>query len=287
MVIPAKRPVWIAFGGALVFHLLLLSLQANRQPGPGILRMWLIDALAPIEKVARIAVDGVWGVWDGYVALINVRAENVRLHAVNDALHIENNRMAEAGREAERLRALVDLAESGLGKTLAARVIGRDPSRSQQTLTIDKGQTHGIAVNDPVIAPEGVVGRVVALGRFSSVVQLLTDAQSAIGVLVDRSRVQAVFKGTGNSEIELDYIDNDNEIEMGDALLTSGLDGLYPKGIPVGTATFVGPRQGLFRVVRARPLVDVGRLEEVLVIVEPPVEPDTPEPSSTSSIPSD
>ena len=287
MISPAKRPVVLTFAGALIFHLLILSLQANHHPGPGVARMWLIDLLAPLEKLADVGADSVSGIWDGYVALLNVRSDNTRLTADNASLRMENTRLSEAGREAERLRKLLDLAGSGIGKTVVARVIGRDPSRSQQTITIDKGQSQGIAVNAPAISPEGVVGRVISIGRHSAVVQLLNDAQSAVGVLVQRSRVQAVFKGTGEREIELDYIDNDNEIQVGDELLTSGLDGLYPKGLAVGAVTLVDPRRGLFRVVRARPHVDVGKLEEVLVLIEPAARPDVAPSKPSATLPSD
>jgi rod shape-determining protein MreC len=200
---------------------------------------------------------------------------------------MENRRLAEAEREATRLQGLVDLAKPGLGKTVVARVIGRDPSRSEQTLTIGKGESQGIKMNAPVISPDGAVGRVIAVGRLSAVVQLLSDPQSAVGVLVQRSRVQAVFRGTGTREIELDYIDNDNEVEVGDELITSGLDGLYPKGLPVGAVTVVDPRRGLFRVVRSRLHVDVGRLEEVLVLIEPAMLPEPPKPDLSSTLPSD
>lgn len=287
MVLPTKKPVLIVLGGALVFNLLILSLQANHHPGPGVARTWLIDALVPIEKVAAIAVDGVWGIWDGYLALLNVRAENQRLQADNATLQMENRRLSEAEREAERLRALMDLTKPGSGKTVVARVIGRDPSRSEQTLTIGKGESQGIRMNAPVISPDGVVGRVIAVGRLSALVQLLSDPQSAVGVLVKRTRVQAVFKGTGAREIELDYIDNDNEVEVGDELITSGLDGLYPKGLPVGTVSVVDPRRGLFRVVRSKLHVDIGRLEEVLVLVEPAAPPPPPKPNLSLTLPSD
>jgi rod shape-determining protein MreC len=287
MVSPTKRPVLIALGGALVFNLLLLSLQANHYAGPGAARTWMMDILAPIEKVADIGVDGVWGVWEGYVALLNVRAENQKLQADNATLQMENRRLVEADREAERLRELTNLAKPALGKSVFARVIGRDPSRSEQTITIGKGDSEGIKVNAPVISPEGVVGRVIAVGRLSALVQLLSDPQSAVGVLVQRSRVQAVFRGNGSREIELDYIDNDNEVEVGDELITSGLDGLYPKGLPVGAITVVDPRRGLFRVVRSRLHVDLGRLEEVLVLLEPVVQPEAPKPNLSSTLPSD
>ena len=286
MVLPAKRPVWIALGSAMVFHLLLLSLQANQKPGPGFLRLWLLDVLVPLERLADYGVRGVYGVWDGYFALIGVREENQRLVAENNKLKTELRSKEEAIKEAERLRQLYGLSETGIGKFVVARVVGRDPSLSLQTITIDRGLTMGVKVNASVVTPDGVVGRVMSVGNFSAVVQLVTDAQSYVSSMMKDTRVQAVLKGTGGSDLELDYIDNDSDVAEGNELLTSGLDQVHPKGLPVARVTSVGPRRGLFKTVVARPIADLRRLEEVLIIVEPgtpPPEPDAepvPTPSS-------
>src|SRR5688572_22725380 len=133
MVPVAKRPGWITLGSALVFHVLLLSLQTNQHGGPGFMRMWLLDTLVPAEKLVDSGVQGVWGVWNGYIALIGVRDDNHKLQVENDRLQMRIQEQDEAIREAQRLRAFLDLPESGIGKMVAARVIGRDPSRSLLT----------------------------------------------------------------------------------------------------------------------------------------------------------
>jgi rod shape-determining protein MreC len=284
MVLPAKRPVWIALGSAMVFHLLLLSLQANQKPGPGFLRMLLLDGLVPLERLADYGVRGVYGVWDGYIALIHVREENQRLVTENNKLKAELRSKDEAIKEAERLRQLYGLSDTAIGKFVVARVIGRDPSLSLQTITIDRGTTMGVKVNASVVTPDGVVGRVMSVGNFSAVVQLITDAQSYVSSMVKDTRVQAVLKGTGGSDLELDYIDNDSHIVEGNELITSGLDQIHPKGQPVARVISVGPRRGLFKVVVARPIAEMRRLEEVLIIVEPgtpPPEPQDAEPISS------
>jgi rod shape-determining protein MreC len=281
MVLSVRKQVLIALAGALVFHILILSLQANQKPGPGVARVWLLDALVPMEMLVDRGVEGVWSLWDGYVALLHVREENQNLKAENEKLRMDVARRDEDTREATRLRSLLSLADSGLGKTVAARVIGRDPSRTPQTVTIDRGTSHGVMQNAAVITPDGVVGRVIAASRFFAVVQLITDAQSKTGALLRESRVQAVFRGSGGGELELDYIDNDSEIVEGNELVTSGLDQIYPKGLPLGVITSVGPRKGLFKVVRARPHAVMGRLEEVLVIIEAA----QPEPEPQEAVP--
>jgi rod shape-determining protein MreC len=278
MVHPAKRPVWIALASAMVFHILLLSLQANNRPGPGFMRLWLLDGLVPLERLADYGVRGVYGFWSGYINLIHVRADNQRLLAENNRLKMQLQSNDEALKEAGRLRQLYGLSETGIGKPVVARVIGRDPSLSLQTVTIDRGLASGVKLNASVITPDGVVGRVMSVGNLSAVVQLVTDTQSSTAVMLRDTRVQAVFKGSGRSDLELDYIDSDSDIAEGNELITSGLDRIHPKGLPVATIASVGPRRGLFKVVLARPNADMRRLEEVLVLVDPPAfEPEQPQ----------
>lgn len=287
MVLPAKRPLWIALGSTMVFHILLLSLQANHRPGPGFMRLWLLEGLVPLEKLADYGVRSVRGFWDGYIALLNVRDDNVRLQEENDRLKMQLRSNDEAVKEAERLRRLYGLSDTGIEKFVVARVIGRDPSRSLQTVTIDKGLTRGVKQNASVVTPDGIVGRVMSVGNSSAVVLLITDSQSEIAGLLRDTRVQTMFKGTGGRDLELSYIENDSDIAEGNELIASGLDRIHPKGFPIATVTSVGPRRGLYKVVLARPIVDMRRLEEVFVITELPSPAPEPLENSSSPIPSD
>lgn len=249
------------------------------------MRTWLLDALVPAEKLVDSGVQGVWGVWSGYIALIGVREENHKLQVDNDSLRMRIQTQDEQIREAQRLRAFLGLTESGIGKMVAARVIGRDPSRSLLTVTIDKGQADGVKPNASVITPAGVVGRVISAGRGSSLVQLITDAQSEVAALLRESRAQALFKGTGGRDLELNYIEpDDGGIAVGDELVTSGLDQIHPKGLPLATITSIGPQGEFFRQILARPHADLSRLEEVFVVTEP-AKPATEPPSSPKSSP--
>jgi rod shape-determining protein MreC len=268
MVLPAKRPVWIALGSNLVFQLLLLSLHANQRPGPGFLRLWLLDGLVPLERLVDYGVRGVRGVWDGYIALVHVREDNQRLLAENDRLKMQLRSNDEALKEADRLRQLYGLSDTGIGKFIVARVVGRDPSLSLQTVTIDRGLASGVKLNASVITPDGVVGRVMSVGNLSAVVQLITDAQSETAAMLRESRVQAIFKGTGGRDLELDYIESDSDIVEGNELITSGLDRIHPKGLPIAKVISVNPSPGLFKIVLARPMADMRRLEEVLILPE-------------------
>jgi rod shape-determining protein MreC len=269
MVSASKRPGWIALAAVLVFNLLLLSLQTNQYGTPGFMRQVLLDILVPGETLVDQGLQAVWGVWDGYFALIGVKDENHRLQAENNQLKMQIQEQDEAIREAARLRSFMGLSESGIGKTVAARVVGRDTSRSLHTVTIDKGQSDGVRINHSVITPDGVVGRVLSAATRSAIVQLITDTQSEVAAMLRESRVQALFKGTGGRDLELDYIEDDYGIEVGAEIITSGLDQIHPKGLPLATISAVGQKGEHFRLMQARPRVDFSRLEDVLVVIEP------------------
>jgi rod shape-determining protein MreC len=274
----SKKPVLVALAVALVIHTGLISLQGRRRIDTSFVRVWVMDSLAPVEKLADWSLYGVRSVWNRYFALIGVYDENQRLRRENGELRMQIAQQSEAVLEAERIRRLVDLQESGFRKSVVARVIGRVPAHNQ-TVTIDKGTAHGLTPDSAVITPAGVVGRVIHSSNFFSIVQLIVDSQAAVGVMLQSTRRQGILRGTGGRNLELDYIDDDNELKEGDTFLTSGEDRVYPKGFPVGVITTIGPRQGLFKAVQVRPSADLGRLEEVIAITERPVIIDSPQPA--------
>jgi rod shape-determining protein MreC len=228
-----------------------------------------MDSLAPAEKLVDRALYGVVHVWDRYFALVGLHDENQRLLAKIDELQMQIQKQREDVLEAQRLRELAGLDDPAFGKTVVARVIGSDTARNQ-TVTLDKGLSHGVREDSAVITPAGVVGRVIHSSNFFSIVQLVTDSQSAIGVLLQSSRILGVIKGTGERDLELEYIEDDNELKEGELFVTSGQDRIYPKGLPVGVIVSIGARRGLFRSVQIRPTAELGRLEEVICIIERP-----------------
>lgn len=270
MVVVSRKPIWITLGVVLVIHALLISFQAGRRVDTSFVRIWILDSLAPMEKLVDTALHGVTHVWGRYFALIGIYGQNQKLKSQVDELRMLLSRQREEVLEAQRLRALLSLQDTDIGKTVVARVIGSDPARANRTVTIDKGRSHGVQRDSAVITPDGVVGRVIEPSNFFSIVQLVLDSQSAVGVIVRSTRRQGILRGTGGRELELDYIDDDNDLMENDEFITSGMDRVYPKGLPVGVIVSVGPRRGLFKTVRIRPKADFGRLEEVLCIVERP-----------------
>lgn len=267
-VIDSKKPAWITLAVALVFNTLLLSVQTSKHFDTSFVRVWLLASLGPFEKLVDAGVEGVENIWTGYVSLIHVHRDNEKLLAENGQLRMEMSQQSEDSLELARLRQLMNLRATPIGKTVVARVIGKDPSQGGQNMTIDKGIKSGIGRDATIITSDGVVGRVISASDYFSVVQLIIDSQSAVGFIVRSSRRLGILKGTGSAELEMVFIDDDNDIKQGDELITSGQDQIYPKGIPLGVVLSVGPRQGNFKVVRIRPSVNFGRLEEVLCMTD-------------------
>jgi len=284
IVIASKKPVWIALTVALVVHTGLISLQGRRRIDTSFIRVWIIDSLAPLEKIADRSFSGVRQSWDRYIALIGVHDENERLKRENDELRLLVVQQREAILEAERIRVLAGFQHSGIENPILARVIARDPARSQ-TITIDKGTMHGLKTDTAVFTPSGIVGRVIHSSNYFSIVQLIIDSQSAVGVMLQSSRRQGIVKGNGGPDLDLDYIDDDSDLKEGDTFLTSGGDRIYPKGLPVGIITSIGPRRGLLKTIEVRPSADLGRLEEVLCITQQHENADVPDPTEGQPVP--
>ncbi len=229
--------------------------------------VWLAT---PVEKVVAWGVTGFVRGWNGYVAL---RGSHERANALTGrvvALELERQQLLSARGEAERLQRLLSFAElSGERRYLGARVIGiRLGTVGRQLLTVDRGSDDGVAPMMPVVVAEGVVGRVHAVAGRTADVLVLTDLNSSIAVRVERTRARANVRGMGKPDLaRLDYALRTEDVIEGDPLVTSGTDGVYPRGLPVGKVTQLDRRQhGLFQDARVVPAVDVTRLEEVLVL---------------------
>jgi rod shape-determining protein MreC len=284
IVAASKRPTWIALAVALVIQTGLISIQARRRINTSFVRVWIIDSLAPVEKLVDRSTYGVLYVWDSYIALIGVHKENQSLKHQIDDLQMQLQQNHEDVLELQRLNGLLSFPVTNVGKTVVARVIGRDPARSQ-TVTIDKGAAHGVKPDSAVITPAGVVGRVIHTSNFFSIVQLVVDSQSAVGVMLESTRRQGIVRGTGGRDLDLDYIDDDNDLKQGDIFLTSGLDRIYPKGLPLGVILSIGPRRGLLKTVQIRPSADLGRLEEVICVIQQTQNSDVTDPAQGVSNP--
>jgi len=246
---------------------MLVTLPTEGSARAGLVRTLVLDGLAPIEKLVDVSIHGVGSVWSDYFALLDTRRENEELQAENDELRMALDRNRADVDEAGRLRELFDLVSRITGERVAARVIARDATVSRQAIIIDKGTVHDIHVNAAVVTPNGVVGRVIHAANLSSLVQLISDPDSAVGVIVESSRVQGIVRGWDNLSLRLEHVDESLVIEPGDMLITSGTDQIYPKGWPFGQVVELGEVEDMMKTASIRPAADLGRLEEVLCLI--------------------
>lgn len=261
----------LVLGLVALLLLLLLLLPAQTQGlllqlgGPlGQVLSW------PIEAFSHVT-GSLGELWDGYVSLRTVHDDNKQLQRENELLREENNRLREGAAVGQRLAALLQFKEQELFHSVAARVIGKDATNWYQAILLDKGETQGVQVEMGVITPSGVVGRVVKTTPSTSVVLLLTDPNNALAGLVQRTRDEGIVEGTAQRGIRMKYIPLLSTVRDGDWIVTSGLVGGFPRGLPVGTVTKIEKEEGdLFQIAQVEAAVDFSKLEEVLVITKLP-----------------
>ena len=267
-----QRPAYL-FAAVTVGHIVLISAQVNSDRGLPVLEAITFGAFAEVQRGVSSVVVGVRTSWSDYLALQTVRSENERLRQEVSHMQIELQQERALAQQARTLGQLLDLRSRAKLATAAAGVIAGSASPDFRTLTIDKGTADGLGPDMAVIAPAGVVGRVIAPGARAAKVQLLVDRNAAAGALVERSRAQGVVEGTG-VELRLNYVSGTADVTVGDVVVTSGIDGIYPKGFVVGQIESVERASGAFGAIRLRPAVDFSSLEGVLVVLTPHVAAD-------------
>jgi rod shape-determining protein MreC len=208
-------------------------------------------------------------VWGHYVALQHVQTENERLKHQLDATQVDLQAQRTLADRARSLEQLLDLRDRSNLKTVAAQIVAAGASPEFRTVTIDRGTGDDLHANMAVISPAGVVGRIVIPGARASKVQLLVDRNAAVGALVERSRAQGLVTGAGDSRLRLEYVSDVADVVVGDLLVTSGIDGIYPKGYPIGRVETVERGSGGYKRILVRPAVDFSSIEEVLVVLAP------------------
>lgn len=250
----------------LILHLMLLSIQIQDPSGMFLFRKWLLLVSAPVLNLSSFASDSVAGFWSGYVWLRGTREENERLRQEVRKLNLRDKSLSEMASENARLRSLLGFKEILPVGSVAARIVGRAPSYMASVAYIDRGSRDGVRLNQPVVGNDGVVGRVVLVSPQSSQVQLITNADAAVGAMIERTRTPGVLAGSGGAMLDLNYIGNTEPVEIHDLVVTSGLDGIFPKGLPLGRVTESRKSNAVFRVVRVGPVADMLHLQEVLVL---------------------
>jgi rod shape-determining protein MreC len=222
--------------------------------------------MAPFQRLGSVAARGVGELWRDAAGLFRRRAELDWLQTRVTTLEEQTVRLEEIERENARLRELLAFRERLVGEVRAAAVIGRDATGLARTITIDRGERDGVVKGAAVLAPAGVVGQVFLASAHAARVLLITDHNSGIDAVVQRTRARGIVEGTINEGCGLKFVKRTEDLQAGDVVVTSGVDGIFPRGLPIGQLTSVDKRgQGLFQYATVRPFVDFDRLEEVLV----------------------
>ncbi len=267
-----QRPGML-LGAAVLLHVVLISAQVNTASGLPVLQVVTFGSFAEVQRGTMAVVDGVRNLWSGYVALRGVRGENDALKQELRTLQVRLQREYAEAQRTDNLRQLLELRERANLDTTAAEVIAASASPEFRTVTIDKGTGEGVRADMAVISPAGVVGRVILPSGRASKVQLLIDRNAAAGALIERTRVQGVVEGFGDGSLRMEYVPGTADVKPGDLVVTSGIDGIYPKGFVIGTIEQVDRGTGGYHVITVRPAVDFTRLEEVLVVRTPAASP--------------
>lgn len=255
------------FLALLLLHIVLISIQVNSRNGIPIFEEVTVGAFSEVQRGAAGGVSVFRRLWNGYVGLRGVRAENDALRQALAHAEVELQQQRAQAARAESLEQLLELRQRVGLATTGANIIAVGATPEFRTITIDKGEGAGLTSNMAVLAPRGVVGRVVIPGTRAAKVQLIVDRNAAAAALVARSRAQGVVVGTGEATLRMQYLSEVADVVVGDVVVTSGLDGIFPSGLTIGTVSKVERSGGRYRLVEVTPAVDLSQLEAVLVVL--------------------
>jgi rod shape-determining protein MreC len=256
-----------ALVAAILVQLVLLAYQVKSNQEVRLIRVWAVSAVTPLARLLEGGRSGTVNFFKDYFVLLDVREQNKRLQTDLNRVQLENQYLRSQLDTAERGRALSVFQEQSGMKTVAARIIGNSPGSNGRVVLIDRGTGSGVQPGMAVITPDGIVGKIVSAYPIASTLLLVTDPTFAAGVLSQKNRVHGTLKGTGNSSVLVDYVQNEQNVEVGEWFYTAGDDFIFPKGLPAGTVTAVRPGRTVKEIVLSPSGLQNG-LEDVLVILE-------------------
>jgi len=267
-VLARHRRVVILAVVLLAAFLLMTAQVRHDRAVVSFVRQAILFTASPFIKLTAVTVGSVSHVWQNYVDLRGLRQENLRLQRAAAIQQRRIDQLEEQVLETQRLQGLLAMREAWRAEFVAARVVGKDATNWFKTILIDRGSRAGMRRNLPVVAPDGLVGRIVDVTPSTAKVQLITDPVSAAGALMQRTRVTGIVTGNLGAGLRVRYLPLLADVVVGDEVVTSGMGGIFPKGIPVGRVTAVERASGaLFQEAVLQPKVDLGRLEEVVVLM--------------------
>jgi rod shape-determining protein MreC len=266
--IPSRHKSLTLLATVVVTQVLLLAVQIKRERQVRLIRVWAVELISPLQRIGAWTINGAAHGWGGYIGLRSAQKENDAMRAELDRLKVRNAELEGRALEADRLTALLNFRTAhSEAPMIAAHVIGASPDSGSLVINIDRGSRDGIRRDMGVITPDGVVGKIFAVYPDISQVLLMGDKDSGVGALLADTRTQGPVKGTGEPLLSLGYISSDEKVTVGEAVLTSGQDRIFPKDLPVGKVVdFASDPKTPFMKIRIRPAAHLDRLEEVLVL---------------------
>lgn len=271
--IPSRHKSLALLAGVLLLQILMLAVQIKRDSRGRLIRVWAISATYPFERAGAWGFDKVRGVWTHYFALRTTARENEALRVENDALKLTIAQLQTRAAEADRLAVLLNFKQSHQEASMVgARVIAASAGTASRTIEIDRGEHDGVRRNMAVITPDGAVGKVIEVFRNTAQVLLLTDKEGGAGAMLVNSRTQGPVGGTGDPTLLMKYVATEEKVDVGEKIVTSGMDKIFPRDIPIGTVVEVKPGNP-FKQIRVQPAARLDRLEAVIVLLtQAPIE---------------
>jgi len=262
-----RNRVLLTSCGLLVLSILLVSVTVRSPHARDPIARALLDGLAPLQAGVTLVRTTVVRVWSGYIWLVDVSRENRELHGQLAILDQQAAHLKELAHANQRLEALLGFRAGLEGEVYGARVIGHDPLLASRTITVDRGERDGIRTGMAVLSPQGVVGHIIEVSWTAARALALTDHNSGIDAVVQRTRARGIVQGAMEKGCHMKYLRRDEDVVVGDRVVTSGMDGIFPKGILIGEVTDVSRHdRGLLQVATIQPSAPLERIEEVLLV---------------------
>jgi rod shape-determining protein MreC len=245
-----------------------MTVDARDSSGVRLIRLWANALVTPPERAIHSSGQGVTGVWENYIDLRHVRAQNKDLQNTVDRMRLEQAALLEDARQGQRLQALMNFQEKYIYKTLNAQVLGTSGTDQSRVVNIDKGKDAGLEHDMAVITPDGIVGKVRDVFPRSAQVLLVNDQTSGAGVILETTRIRGILRGNAAGQPQIVGIMADSRIQPGERVLTAGGDEIFPRGLPVGVVEKVArdPDQDGFIKIIVKPAAHLDRLDEVMII---------------------
>jgi rod shape-determining protein MreC len=296
--LPSRHRPLALLAVTILVQVLLLAFQIKRDRDVRLVRLWSAELLTPPQHAGRWMIGKVRDTWRSYIDLRHARQENLELRNEVNRLELRNRELESQAAEGQRLTALLGFRQAHSDvPMLTAEVIGASADPSSHAIYINRGSHDGVRRNMAVITPDGVVGKTTEVYSSSAQVLLLTDHESGVGALLASTRTHGVVKGTGEPVARMDYVASDENIAVGDSVLTSGDDRIFAKDLPIGKIVSTETiKNSPFKIIQVQPSARLDRLEEVIVLLtqqefaprkeqETSSTPSTPRPATTATKP--